>query len=239
LAEWRERGPGCYHPISAPASPRTQTGKRIPLRLFHNNYYVPVLINGLFWLDFMIDTGASDVTIPADVANKLMRAGTITMGDIGGEKNYELADGAIVKNTQFRIHSLQVGKGDNAVIAQNVVGSVSGSQGSLLLGGSFLRLFRSTTIDHVNSVLIIDGSEPQPPVPTALQPAPAPVPQPAYPASVQQGPILPPPAPQFGCDDPPPGVRVLGAVAGFYRAGGSFWNGYQRSCLARYNIAMQ
>jgi hypothetical protein len=38
------------------------------------------------------------------------------------------------------------------------------------LGQSFLRLFRSTTIDHENRVLIIDGSESQPPVQTAVQP---------------------------------------------------------------------
>jgi predicted aspartyl protease len=199
-------------PLSVIGGTRSnQTGKQIPLRLSGNSYIVPVLINGHIWRDFMIDTGASDVSIPADVATTLMRAGTITKEDIGGERNYVLADGATVKGTQFRIHSLQVGEGDNAVIAQNVDGSVSGPQGSLLLGQSFLRRFRSTTIDHVNSLLIIDGSEPRPPVPTALQPAPAPVPQPADPVSVQQGPILPPPEPQFRCN-PPPVIRGLGAA---------------------------
>jgi hypothetical protein len=34
-----------------------------------------------------------------------------------------LTNGATVKGTQFRIHSPQVGEGDNAVIAQNVDGS--------------------------------------------------------------------------------------------------------------------
>jgi predicted aspartyl protease len=192
---------------TAAAAPSVMDGtrKRIPLRLSGNSYIVPVLINGRIWRDFVLDTGSSDVTIPDDVATTLMRAGTITMGDIGREQNYVLADGATVKGTPFRIHSLQVGEGDNAVIAQNVDGSIGGPQGSLLLGQSFLRRFRSTTIDHVNSVLIIDGSQP---IPTALQPAPAPVPQPA---NIQPGPILPPPEPEFRCN-PPPVIRGLGAA---------------------------
>jgi predicted aspartyl protease len=137
-----------------------QTGKRIPLRLSGNSYEVPVLINGRIWLNFIVDTGADEVAVPADVAMTLFRAGTITKEDIGREQSVGLANGETVKSKQLRIHSLQVGVGDNAVIVQNVAGSMGGSQGSLLLGQSFLRRFRSTTIDHVNSVLIIDGLEP-------------------------------------------------------------------------------
>jgi hypothetical protein len=70
-----------------------------------------------------IAAGASDVTITVDVATTLMRPGTITMGDIGSTQNYRLANGATVKSTQFRIHSLQVGEGDNAITAQDVDGS--------------------------------------------------------------------------------------------------------------------
>jgi predicted aspartyl protease len=135
-----------------------QTGKRIQMRLSGNSYIVPVLINDRIWLDFIVDTGADEVSIPADVATTLMRTGTITMEDIGSEQKIGLANGGTAKSTQFRIHSLQVGKGDDAVIAQNVAGGISGPQGALLLGQTFLRRFPWTTIDHVNSVLIIDGS---------------------------------------------------------------------------------
>jgi clan AA aspartic protease (TIGR02281 family) len=165
--------------VSLPLQPAPQTdkqiGKRIPLRLVGNNYTVPVLINGRIWLDFMIDTGASDVTIPADVAMTLTRAGTIAKEDIGNEQTYGLANGEKVKNTQFRIHSIQIGEGDNDVIAQNVVGSIGGSKESLLLGQSFLRRFRSTTIDHADSVLIVD---PEPQAVPAFVPASAPAPAP-------------------------------------------------------------
>ena len=82
-------------PAPAQSAPQTgkQTVKRIPLRLSGNNYIVPVLINGRIWLDFMLDTGASDVTIPDDVATN-----SDTRRDYheGEEKNYVLADGGTV-----------------------------------------------------------------------------------------------------------------------------------------------
>jgi predicted aspartyl protease len=41
-------------------------------------YVVPVRINGVITLDFIVGKGASDVVIPADVAMTLARAGTIS-----------------------------------------------------------------------------------------------------------------------------------------------------------------
>jgi predicted aspartyl protease len=223
-----EQGVGAQQTPSVASQPSPpQAAKRIPLRLSGKSYIVLVLINGRIWLDFVLDTGADDVSIPVDVARTLMRTGTITKEDIGGEQSYGLADGGTVKGRQLRIRSLQIGEGGNAVIAQNVAGGTSGSQGSLLLGQSFLRQFRSTTIDHVDSVLIIDGSEPQPPVPTALQPAPATALQPAQPANAQRGPIPPPPVPQFPCGRPPPVALVLGP---------EYLDARERGCLAQFNI---
>jgi len=228
-----EQGVGAQQtPSVAPQPSPPQAAKRIPLRLSGNNYVVPVLINRRIWLDFVIDTGASDVSIPADVGMTLIRTETITEKDIVGEQSYGLADGRTVKDTRFRIHSLQVGKGDDAVIAHNVDGSIGGPQGSLLLGQSFLRLFRSTTIDHENRVLIIDGSEPQPLVPTALQPAPTTALQPAHPANAQRGPISPPPVPQYFCDRSPL-APPLALVMGEYVVA------WRRACMEQFNMKMQ
>ena len=44
-------------------------------------YTVPVRINGVITLSFVIDSGASDVQIPADVVITLMRTGTINAED--------------------------------------------------------------------------------------------------------------------------------------------------------------
>jgi TPR repeat protein len=84
-------------------------------------YVVPVLINNAITLDFLVDSGASDVSIPADVVTTLMRTGTLKQSDFLDQKTYRLADGSTVPSQTFRIRSLKVG---NKVI-ENVNGSVA------------------------------------------------------------------------------------------------------------------
>ena len=47
------------------------------MRIEGGVYVVPVLINNAITLDFIVDSGAADVSIPADVVMTLMRTGTI------------------------------------------------------------------------------------------------------------------------------------------------------------------
>ena len=79
---------------------------------------MPVQINGAIALDFMVDSGAADVSVPADVFSTLTRTGTIRDTDIIGEQTYVLADGSEVKSTTFTIRSLKVGN----KIVENVKG---------------------------------------------------------------------------------------------------------------------
>ena len=115
-------------------------------------YVVPVLINNAITLDFMVDSGASDVTIPEDVVSTLIRTGTIRDTDFIGEKTYVLADGSRVKSKTFRIRSLKVGDR----VLENVTGSVASTKGSLLLGQSFLGRFKSWSIDNSSHVLLLE-----------------------------------------------------------------------------------
>ena len=115
-------------------------------------YVVPVTINNAITLDFTVDSGASDVTLPADVVLTLMRAGTIRSTDFIGEKTYVLADGTRVKSRTFRIRSLMVGDR----IMQDVVGSVAPTSGTLLLGQSFLGRFKSWSIDNSRHALVLE-----------------------------------------------------------------------------------
>ena len=86
-----------------------KTGATIALQNTGGTYEVPVLINGAITLPFIVDSGASDVSIPADVVLTLMRAGTINDEDFVGQKTYELADGSKVPSRVFRIRSLKIG----------------------------------------------------------------------------------------------------------------------------------
>lgn len=81
----------------------------IPLKVQGGTFLIPVLINGQITLNFTIDSGATDVTIPADVLVTLARTGTIQKSDFIGKENLRLANGSIVPSTIFLIRSLKVG----------------------------------------------------------------------------------------------------------------------------------
>lgn len=112
---------------------------------------VPVLINNKIPLDFILDSGAADVSVPADVVLTLMRTGTLTEADFMGTTTYVLADGSKVPSQTFRIRSLKIGD----KVLENVPGSVASVNGPLLLGQSFLRRFKSWSIDNVRQVLVL------------------------------------------------------------------------------------
>ena len=115
-------------------------------------FVVPVVINAAITLEFVIDSGAPDVRIPADVVSTLMRTGTLRDTDFLGEETYVLADGSKVPSKTFRIRSLKVG----SKTLENVVGSVSPTQGIHLLGQSFLNRFKSWSIDNQKQALTLE-----------------------------------------------------------------------------------
>ena len=82
----------------------------------------------------------------------LLRAGTIDESDIGSEGTCVLADGSEARCDEIRIRKLKIG---NHVV-QNVDGRIVGVQGDLLLGQSFLRRFKSWSIDNNRQVLILE-----------------------------------------------------------------------------------
>jgi hypothetical protein len=102
-------------------------------------FQVPVIINGALRLDFVIDSGASAVSIPADVVQTLLRTGTLRDSDFLGQQTYVTATGATFSSRTFRIRSLKVGDR----LLEDVTGSIAPAAGDLLLGQSFLRRFQS------------------------------------------------------------------------------------------------
>jgi len=134
--------------VGAPAS---SSSVEVRLERQGGILFVPVLINGRMLLDFIIDSGASDVIIPADVVSTLWRTGTLSDADFTGSKTYVLADGSTIPSATFRIKSLRVGDR----VLENVSGSIAPAKGSLLLGQSFLSRFKSWSVDNVREVLVL------------------------------------------------------------------------------------
>jgi clan AA aspartic protease (TIGR02281 family) len=126
----------------------------IPLIRAHGTLQVPVVINGKISLNFTIDSGASDVSIPASVFSTLTRNGTVSAQDLLDKRIYKLADGSGELAQRFRIRSLQVGK----LEVRDVIASVGDSGGLLLLGQSFLSRLKSWSIDNERQTLLITES---------------------------------------------------------------------------------
>ena len=145
----RVRKPAQQGPASAQGA---LANKRfVPMLQEGGVYKVPVFINDQITLNFVLDSGAADVSIPADVVTTLMRTETITQSDFKGAQTYTLADGSTKSELTFRIRSLKVGD----VVLQDVMGSVANQNGDLLLGQSFLGRFKSWSIDNTKHVLVL------------------------------------------------------------------------------------
>jgi predicted aspartyl protease len=123
----------------------------VPLQRKGGTFVVPVLINKAITLNFVIDSGASDVSIPADVVMTLIRTGTLQDADFVGTQTYKLADGSTAPSTIFRIRSLST----NKIEIGNVKGSIAPVAGELLLGQSFLSRFKSWSIDNAKQALVL------------------------------------------------------------------------------------
>jgi predicted aspartyl protease len=123
----------------------------IPLQQQGGTLVVPVLINKAITLNFIVDSGASDVSIPSDVVSTLVRTGTLQDSDFIGTQTYKLADGSTVPSATFRIRSLTA----NKVEIGNVKASIAPAAGELLLGQSFLSRFKSWSIDNAQQALVL------------------------------------------------------------------------------------
>jgi clan AA aspartic protease (TIGR02281 family) len=140
-------------PHASQEPPIGDTGETVLLTIgADGRFTVPVTINNQLTLKFVLDSGASDVTIPADVMLTLLHIGTITDADYLGKQTYILADGSSVPSQQFVIPVLKVGD----KVLEDVIAHIVPVGGPSLLGQSFLGRFKSWTIDNRRRALILE-----------------------------------------------------------------------------------
>jgi clan AA aspartic protease (TIGR02281 family) len=112
-------------------------------------FRVGVGISGVCCFLFVLDSGASDVSVPPDMFRAMVSDGLITKADLIDVQTYQTASGE-VEGLRFRMPVMQIG----GLTVRNVVGSVS--EGSaLLLGQSFLKKFRFWAIDNAKHQLVL------------------------------------------------------------------------------------
>jgi predicted aspartyl protease len=140
--------------------------EEIPLRRVGGVYELPVEINGVLTLHFTVDTGASEVNIPADVVRTLYRAGTIQDTDFLPGKTYVLADGSTMRSARFLLRSLKIGSHR----ITNVPASIGPLNSHLLLGQNVLEKLGTWGIDSQRKVLMVGAKvrKGQPIPPTTL-----------------------------------------------------------------------
>lgn len=142
-------------PASAPKVQSLPKGTiMVPVTADSGGFVVPATINNQIKLNFLIDSGATYVSIPSDVVLTLVRTGTVTDSDFVGTQTFTLADGSTVPSPTFRLRTLKVGN----IEVQNVLASVGSVSSPLLLGESFLRRFASWSLDNGRNALLLTGS---------------------------------------------------------------------------------
>ena len=132
-------------------APPKDSPRKISMGTHGGVFTISGRLNGVLTLDFILDSGAADVSIPADVASTLLRTQTIKQGDFLPGATYIMADGSRTRSQRFMIRQLEVGN----VIVRNVPASVSSNRGDLLLGQSFLSRFPRWSIDNQSHKLIL------------------------------------------------------------------------------------
>lgn len=100
-------------------------------------------------IPFVLDSGAAEISISANVEKQLIQNGTITKNDYLPDGLYKLADGRIVSQKRVMLKNVTVGQ----FTVKNVSASVGGEETLLLLGKSFLDKFANWSIDNSTNTL--------------------------------------------------------------------------------------
>ena len=112
---------------------------------------VPVSIDGSPPMDFMVDSGASTIVMSHTNAAALFRSGQIGPASFIGRGVAHLADGSIVPDEIYSLRSVAIAGHE----IRDVQVSIYRGNGPNLLGQSFLRRFKSWSIDNNRRELVL------------------------------------------------------------------------------------
>lgn len=124
------------------------SNEEIKLEKESSLYLINISVNGIT-KKFILDSGASDVSINENFEQELINKGLIKKEDYISSALYKIADGSIVSNRRLIIRSLKIGN----FTVENVKVGVSKNDAPLLLGKSLLDKFSTWSIDNQKSTL--------------------------------------------------------------------------------------
>lgn len=126
----------------------------IKMRKENGVFFVPCKINGLS-LDFIFDTGASDVSISSTEAMFMLKNGMLTKDDILGSERFADATGAISEGVVINLKSVEI----QGMVLYNVKATiVNSATAPLLLGQSAISKLGKVEIDFNKNTLCIHSN---------------------------------------------------------------------------------
>lgn len=112
-------------------------------------YQIPCKVNGVP-MNFIFDTGASDVTISLTEAKFLIKQNLLTKEDFIDTINFKIANGEIIEGTKIILKSIDI----DGIILENVSATIINKQNSpLLLGQSAISKLGQYTINENNLII--------------------------------------------------------------------------------------
>jgi clan AA aspartic protease (TIGR02281 family) len=115
-------------------------------------FVLPAVLNGSVEAYFVVDSGASNVQIPQEVADELSRARTLSASDFLGDRSFLVADGRKLVQKTIRLRSIRIGN----LTMDNILAAVGAPHSHALLGQSLLRRLNWWKIDNVKNAIELE-----------------------------------------------------------------------------------
>lgn len=126
-----------------------KSGNRVNMIKKNGVYYIPTLVNGIP-MQFILDTGASVVSISLTEALFLFKNGKLAKSDILGKQYFSDAKGEISVGTKIILREIKIG---NKTIKNIEASIVNNTNAPLLIGQSALEKLGKITFDTNNKTL--------------------------------------------------------------------------------------
>lgn len=104
-------------------------------------------------MEFIFDTGASDITISLTEAMFLIKQNKLSEDDVIGSEYYQIADGSVAEGTVINLRSVTIG---NRTLYNVKASIVHNLEAPLLLGQSALSEFGRISIDYKRNEIVFE-----------------------------------------------------------------------------------
>ena len=115
-------------------------------------YHIPCKINGME-MEFIFDTGASDIIMSLTEAMFLYKQGKLTDNDFIDKQQYKIADGSICEGMIVMLREVKIG---NRTLGNVKASIIDNMEAPLLLGQSALSAFGKISIDYKRNEIIFE-----------------------------------------------------------------------------------